>query len=107
MVDMVDMDDTPRTTPGAGRESLYALQIRQRMHDLRVPGVSVAVAREGEMVEEAAYGVRRAGGSSPVTPTTRFQACSISKPVTVLGMLRLIEQGRLDLDADVNDRLTS
>jgi CubicO group peptidase (beta-lactamase class C family) len=42
-----------------------------------------------------------------VSATTRFQACSISKPVAVLGMLRLVEQQVLDLDADVNDVLRS
>ena len=46
-------------------------------------------------------------GGDPVTPVTRFQGCSISKPVAVLGMLRLVEQGVVDLDADVNDMLTS
>jgi CubicO group peptidase (beta-lactamase class C family) len=42
-----------------------------------------------------------------VTPETRFQAASISKPVAVLGVLRLVARGVLDLDADVNERLTS
>ena len=51
--------------------------------------------------------MKEAGGGDPVTPVTRFQACSISKPVAVLGMLRLVEQGVVDLDADVNDMLTS
>ena len=45
---------------------------------------------------------RRSGNTGP-----RFQACSISKPVAVLGMLRLVEQGVLDLDADVNEMLMS
>ena len=37
---------------------------------------------------------------------TAFQACSISKPVTALAALRLVQAGRLGLDDDVNDRLT-
>ena len=42
-----------------------------------------------------------------MTPTTRFQACSISKPIAALGMLRLVDRGILDLDADINESLTS
>ena len=72
-----------------------------------VPGVALALIADSEIAAEAGYGVKEAGGGDPVTPVTRFQACSISKPVAVLGMLRLVEQGVVDLDADVNDMLTS
>jgi CubicO group peptidase (beta-lactamase class C family) len=51
--------------------------------------------------------VREAGGSDPITPQTLFQAASISKPVTALAVLSLVEQGKLDLDEDVNMYLTS
>ncbi len=86
---------------------LYDLPILDRMAEHCVPGVSVAIINDGQVAEEHVYGDRTADTSSPVTPTTLFQACSISKPVTAMGMLRLVEQGRLDLDADVNDHLKS
>ncbi len=94
------------TGPG-GPTHLHDLPIVDRMRELDVPGVSVAIIEGGEVVDQAEYGVRAAGADSPVTPTTRFQACSISKPVTALAMLRLVEQGELDLDADINDRLVA
>ena len=72
-----------------------------------IPGVALALIADSEIAAEAGYGVKEAGGDDPVTPATRFQACSISKPVAVLGMLRLVEQGVLDLDADVNEMLMS
>lgn len=72
-----------------------------------VPGVALALIADSEIAAESGYGIKDAGGGDPVTPVTRFQACSISKPVAVLGMLRLVEQGVVDLDADVNDMLTS
>ena len=78
---------------------------RERMAHHAVPGVALALIADSEIANETAYGMKGAG--DPVTPVTRFQACSISKPVAVLGMLRLVEQGVLDLDADVNDMLTS
>ena len=60
-----------------------------------------------EVVAELGFGVRRAGTKDAVTPTTLFQAGSISKPVFATAVMRLVSSGVLDLDADVNDYLTS
>lgn len=79
----------------------------ERMAHFAIPGVALALIADSRIATEAGYGLKKAGGGDPVTPVTRFQACSISKPVAVLGMLRLVEQGVVDLDADVNDLLTS
>jgi CubicO group peptidase (beta-lactamase class C family) len=83
------------------------VSLGDRMAHYSVPGVALALIVDHRIAAETAYGVREAGRSDPVTAATRFQACSISKPVAVLAMLRLVEQGTLDLDADVNDVLTS
>jgi CubicO group peptidase (beta-lactamase class C family) len=53
------------------------------------------------------YGVLELGGTDSVTPETLFQAASISKPVAALAALRLVQEGKLGLDEDVNRRLTS
>ncbi|GAB3741864.1 serine hydrolase domain-containing protein [Microlunatus parietis] len=86
-------------------------ELRDRIEAARaayaVPGLSWAIHDDHAVADTGALGVREAGGDSPVTETTRFQACSISKPVAVLGMLRLVDRGLLDLDQDVNERLTS
>lgn len=71
-----------------------------------VPGCSVAVFDGGEVVLDRGFGTRRVGSGNPVTPTTRMPACSMSKPVSVLAALRLVERGLLDLDADISDHLT-
>ena len=81
--------------------------LHERMAHVAVPGVALALIADSRIATEAAYGTKKAGGGDPVTPATRFQACSISKPVAVLGVLRLVEQGVVDLDVDVNDLLTS
>jgi CubicO group peptidase (beta-lactamase class C family) len=72
-----------------------------------VPGVSVAVIHDGALEWARGYGVREAGQPDPVTPDTLFQVCSISKPVTAVAVLRLAQEGRLDLDEDVNRYLRS
>ena len=78
----------------------------KRMAELHVPGVSIAVVHNGVMEWAHGYGVRDLGGS-PVTIETLFQAGSISKPVAALAALRLVQEGKLSLDADVNNILTS
>jgi CubicO group peptidase (beta-lactamase class C family) len=77
------------------------------MAELKTPGVSVAVINGGAIEWARGYGVAETGGSTPVTPQTLFQAASLSKPVAALAALRLVEQGKLSLDQDVNERLTS
>ncbi len=83
----------------------YALA--ERLAALKVPGVSVAVINGGAVEWAKGYGVVEAGAPAAVTPRTLFQAASISKPVAALAALRLVEQGRLSLDEDVNARLVS
>lgn len=92
--------------PFHSRRELPA-RLADRMATLRVPGVSVAVIHQGKIAWTAGYGVKEAGANEPITPQTLFQAASISKPVAVAGALRLVEQGLLDLDEDVNRYLTS
>jgi CubicO group peptidase (beta-lactamase class C family) len=79
-------------------------KLTDRMAALHVPGVSVAVIHAGKIEWARGFGVTRIGGSA-VTPETLFQAASISKPVTALAVLRLVESGKLNLDTDVNQYL--
>ena len=76
-------------------------KLADRMTELHVPGVSIAVIHNGEIEWARGFGVARVGGS-PVTPNTLFQAASISKPVTAMAVLHLVGSGKLDLDVDVN-----
>jgi CubicO group peptidase (beta-lactamase class C family) len=88
-------------------ENTSGVSLMERMAFYGVPGVSIAVIHDGEIAFARGYGVRETGKPDPVTPDTLFQAASISKPVAVTGALRLVEQGLLDLDADVNEYLTT
>ncbi len=83
------------------------MKIADRMAHYKTPGVSVAVINNGKIEWVKAYGVVEAGGAELVTPGTRFQAASISKPVAAMGALALVEQGKLSLDEDVNAKLKS
>jgi CubicO group peptidase (beta-lactamase class C family) len=70
-----------------------------------IPGVSLAVIQNGRIVRAQGYGVVEAGRPERITADTLFQAGSISKPVAALGVLHLVDAGRLTLDADVNEAL--
>ncbi|WP_419950244.1 serine hydrolase domain-containing protein [Candidatus Palauibacter sp.] len=88
-------------------ESVVRHSLADRMAELGVPGVSVAVLVDGEIAWARGYGLADVESGRPVTPNTLFQAASISKPVAALAALRLVEAGRVDLDGDVNAYLTS
>ncbi|MEV6951754.1 non-ribosomal peptide synthase/polyketide synthase [Streptomyces sp. NPDC051183] len=79
----------------------------EAMIEHQVPGVSVAVIRDGELAEVRGFGVTSAGGGARVTPDTLFPAASMSKFVSALGVLRLAKDGLIDLDGDVSRHLTS
>ena len=79
--------------------------ITQRMQDLGIPGLSIAVIDGGKIAWARAYGLSDTAEQTPVTTQTLFQAGSISKPVAALGALRLVAEGKLSLDEDVNAKL--
>jgi CubicO group peptidase (beta-lactamase class C family) len=67
---------------------------------LNVPSVSLALIDEDSIAFARAYGQN-------ATPNTLYQAASLSKFVAAVGAMRLVEQNKLALDADVNEKLTS
>jgi len=80
--------------------------VEERMEQEKVRGLSIAVIENGKILFARGYGVTETGGK-PVTDLTRFQAGSVSKPVAALAAMRLVEQGKLTLDDDFNQFLTS
>jgi CubicO group peptidase (beta-lactamase class C family) len=85
--------ETPKTRP-----------LAERMAELKVPAVSIAVIHEGRIEWARGFGVTQAGGGA-VSPDTLFQAASISKPVFALASLHLVDAGKLQLDTPVNEYL--
>jgi CubicO group peptidase (beta-lactamase class C family) len=74
--------------------------LAQRMAHYRVPGTSVAVIDRCRIVDARGFGTF-AGGGPKVTPHSLFQAGSISKSVSAVAALRLVDQRKLQLDSDV------
>jgi CubicO group peptidase (beta-lactamase class C family) len=97
--------ETHISPAGASTEARAPRTLATRMAELKVPGVSVAVIENGKVTWARAYGVAAAGGTQPVTPDTLFQAASMSKAFAATAALRLVDQGKLKLDDDVNGYL--
>ena len=83
----------------------YAQYLDRRVPELmrryRVSGASLAMVRGGEIVWTAAYGAADQEAGEPMTVDTVFQAASISKSVAAWGVMRLVEEGKVELDAPV------
>ena len=77
------------------------------MRHENVPGISVAVVEDGRVVWARGFGLADRASGRAVTPETMFQAASISKPIVALAVMRLAQDGKLNLDEDVNRYLTS
>jgi CubicO group peptidase (beta-lactamase class C family) len=100
---------TPAVRLGAQGTRVDSLDafIKAQMARRQIRGLSLAIIKDGKIDVARAYGVVDETSRAPVTTTTLFQAGSISKPVSALGALHLVEAGTLSLDEDVNGKLTS
>lgn len=79
--------------------------IPQLMKDGDVPGLSVALVRNGELVWQRGFGVKNAQTKEPVTDSTIFEAASLSKPVFAYAVLKLVDAGKLELDKPLSHYL--
>lgn len=83
-----------------------SFNISERIAHYKVPGVSIAIIDEGRIVWAKGFGVADITTHQLVDENTLFQAASISKMITAVGAMLLVQQGKLNLDTDVNLYLT-
>jgi CubicO group peptidase (beta-lactamase class C family) len=81
--------------------------LKQRQADYKVPGVSVAFMRNGQLAWTLQSGVKDVTTNLPLDENTVFQAGSISKPAFATVLMKYRQDNALDLDAEVNKLLTS
>ncbi len=77
------------------------------MERYQVPGAAVALVEEGRMVWSDAYGYADLAQRIKMTPVTHCRAQSIAKSITAWGVIKLADEGRIDLDSPVSTYLTS
>ena len=79
--------------------------LRAQMVKNHVPGLSVAIVRNGKIIKLKGYGVANLEWEQPVTPDTAFQIASSTKPFTGTALMMLVEDGKLSLDDKVSKYL--
>ena len=79
--------------------------IPEYMREQEIPGVAIALIRDGKVVWTEGFGVANSLTRQPITPETLFEVASNSKVVTAYIALRLVDQGLLSLDEPLNATL--
>jgi CubicO group peptidase (beta-lactamase class C family) len=80
--------------------------LAERMKVYNVKGVSIAVVHNYKIEWARGYGFADVSEKRPVTEKTLFQAASISKSFNAIGVLKLVQDKKVDLDSDINNYLT-
>lgn len=99
----------PPVTPAAQQEiplsgipvpgmSSYDKAIRAVMKKYAIPGGAVAVVRDGKLVYARGFGYADVENKTPVQPDALFRIASVSKPLTGVAIMKLVEEGKLSLD---------
>lgn len=91
--------------PVAAEKIGVPANIADRMRTYGVPGLSIAVIDQARIAWAKGYGVADTTTGRPVATDTLFQAASIGKPISAMGVLLLAQKGLLDLDRGVNEKL--
>jgi len=81
--------------------------VRKVMKTLQIPGVSLAIVRDGKVIKESAYGLSIVEHVVPVKPETVFLLASITKSFTATAIMMLVEEGKVELDAPISRYLES
>lgn len=79
--------------------------LEERMKHWKVPGLSIAVVKDFKIDWARTYGVKDVETKETVTTDTLFQAGSISKPVAAMVALKRVQEGKIALDENINNKL--
>jgi CubicO group peptidase (beta-lactamase class C family) len=91
---------------GAVRADQVDDLIRARMKTDQIPGVAIAVVKDGKVLKAATYGVANVEWNEPVSRSTPFWLDSLTKLVTAVGVMRLADAGSLSLDDPISKYVT-
>ncbi|MCA9154159.1 MAG: beta-lactamase family protein [Planctomycetales bacterium] len=99
-------DELPIATgPTAARFASFDQLMQTFLREHKIPGGALAVAQNGEVIYARGFGWADREAQQAVQPDSLFRIASISKPVTAVAVMRLVEQRRLSLDDHVFDIL--
>jgi len=76
----------------------YDKAIPDLMRKYAIPGGAVAVLRDGKLIYARGFGYADVENRTPVQPDALFRIASVSKPITGVAIMKLVEEGKLELD---------
>ena len=79
--------------------------VEEIMENEQIPGVAVALSQNGQTIYERGFGTRDLATSKPVTPDTIFGIASVTKSITALAIMKLVEEGKLKVEDAVTKHL--
>lgn len=80
--------------------------IKAEMEKQKIPGVSLAVVKDGRLVYAKGYGLANVEHQVPVKPETIFQSGSVGKQFTSMAVMMLVEEGKVSLEDKINKYFT-
>lgn len=93
--------------PWAMDQDSLKFNLEERMAKYKIPGLSIAVIKDYKIEWVKSYGWADISEQRPVTTKTLFQAASLSKSLNAIGVLKLVQDKKLDLYTDINNYLTT
>lgn len=93
----------PAAEPRLSEEHVHAIEriVRDTMGRSGIPGLSVSIGLGNRPVWSAGFGLADEENGVPVTDRTIFRTASIAKSITAIGVMQMVERGKLDLDAPI------
>ncbi len=79
--------------------------VKNEMQRRNIPGLSLAVVKEGKIIKAKGYGMANVELNVPVTTETIFKIGSVSKPIIAMGIMLLVEEGKIGLDDKISNYL--
>jgi CubicO group peptidase (beta-lactamase class C family) len=80
--------------------------IEEEMQQRRIPGLALAVVKDGVVVKNRGYGLAQVENNVPVTPQTRFNIASVDKQFTATLVMMLAEEGKLTIEDEIGKHLS-
>jgi CubicO group peptidase (beta-lactamase class C family) len=78
------------------------VHVRRRMQEMHIPGLSLAVVKDGKVIKAAGYGLANVETKTPATAETVYKTASLSKPVIAAAVMLLVQDGRVGLDDKIS-----
>lgn len=83
------------------KTSILDAHIQKAIDSIKLPGLSIAIVNDGNIVYHNVFGVKSYKTNEPVTKQTIFEGASLSKPLFAYFIMKMVEKGELDLDKPI------